>query len=143
MTVQETALSVSALLPRNNAGQFCAAVYVTAAEPIKRRGMFERPNTGRWSIKNNQRQMTSPSKTEHIKHLCGYSFLSLFFFATHFILLLLHTQTHTAHRRLYEQGLSHRLLGPASQQHQRLVQAICISTNDTAVIFCSVPTEHL
>lgn len=40
MTVQEVALFVSALAPRNNTEQFCAAVYVMATEPIKCAGNF-------------------------------------------------------------------------------------------------------
>ena len=40
MTVQEMALSVSALAPRNNTSDFCEAVYVMAAEPIKCSGDF-------------------------------------------------------------------------------------------------------
>lgn len=51
------------------------------------REFSRQPNRGRWSIKNNQRQMTSPSKMEHIKHLCGCRLseaLSLFcIFFTH------------------------------------------------------------
>lgn len=41
MTVQEMALFVSALAPRNNTEQFCAAVYVMTTEPIKRAGNFQ------------------------------------------------------------------------------------------------------
>lgn len=40
MTMQEMALSVSALASRNNTDQFCVAVYVMAAELIKCAGNF-------------------------------------------------------------------------------------------------------
>lgn len=40
MTVQEMALSVSALAPTNNTNQLCVAAYVMAAEPIKCAGNF-------------------------------------------------------------------------------------------------------
>lgn len=89
MTVQEVALSVSALgSQKQYRPVLCVALYVTAAEPMRRPGefFFQRSNRGRWSIKNNQRQMTSPSKMERIKHLCAYS-LGFFFcrrkFVTH------------------------------------------------------------
>lgn len=40
MTMQEMALSVSALASRNNANQFDVTVYVMAAEPIMWAGNF-------------------------------------------------------------------------------------------------------
>lgn len=40
MTMQEMALSVSALAPRNNTNQFGVAVYVIAVEPVKCAGNF-------------------------------------------------------------------------------------------------------
>lgn len=59
------------------------------------REFSSKPNRGRWSIKNSQRQMTSPSKMEHIKHLCGYSVFLFFLTARSFWVKLFFTHSCT------------------------------------------------